>query len=42
MPIVSKNSILNINSIQPKTKELVTCYFCCHGNQVTISDKVCG
>ena len=42
MPIVSKNTIPNINSIQPKTKKLVTYYCGCHGNLVTISDEVCG
>ena len=42
MPILSKKSIPNMNSIQLKTKELVTCYCGCHGNLITISDKVCG
>ena len=37
MPIVSKNSIPNMNSIQSITKELVTCYCGCHGNLVTIA-----
>ena len=30
----------NIDSIQPKTKELVTYYFGCHGNLVTIAMRL--
>ena len=39
MPIVLRNSIPNMDSIQLKTKELLT-YCCgCHGNLVTIATR---
>ena len=40
MPVVSRNSIPNIDSIQFKTKELLRCHLGCHGNCVTIATRL--
>ena len=41
MPIVLRKLMLNVDSIQLKTKELLTFHCGCHGSLVTIATRYC-